>query len=106
MTRIVFTDTGAEIDAEFLARRLAISPDALQRGLRAGTITSRFEKGEGEDAGRVRLTFFSPARRSRIIADESGDVLSCVSSPLSSVRAAALRGPDMDGADRQDGQGQ
>ena len=45
--------------------------------MREGTITSRFERGEGEDAGTVRLVFFSRARRIRITADEGGNILTC-----------------------------
>ncbi|NKN00627.1 MULTISPECIES: DUF6522 family protein [Rhizobium] len=44
------------IDAAFLARRFAISPDALRRHMKLGLVRSLVERGEGEDAGRTRLT--------------------------------------------------
>ncbi len=65
------------IDADIVAKALKIEPQELQQRMRDGTVTSRFERGEAEDAGRIRLTFFSGSRRARITADESGAVLSC-----------------------------
>lgn len=75
MTTIEFVDDQVQVDADVLAKALRIGPEALKQGMRDGTITSRFERGEGEDAGRIRLTFFSAERRVRMIADESGNLL-------------------------------
>lgn len=75
-----------EVDAGVLARAFRIGTDDLQQGMRAGTITSRCERGDGTDAGRVRLTFWSPDRRVRVIADDSGRILTCT------VAAPAARG--------------
>lgn len=86
MARIEFVDGRAQIEAGFLARTHAVSPDELQRGMRGGAITGRLERGEGEDAGRIRLTFFSPRRRSRIVADETGRIVTCVTVPLAGTR--------------------
>jgi hypothetical protein len=66
-----------QVDAAIVAKALKISPHDLKERMRNGTVTSRFERGEGQDAGRVRLTFFSDRRRVRITADTSGTVLSC-----------------------------
>ncbi len=77
MVRIEYVDNGVEVDAGTLAQAFAISAEDLRLGMRDGAITSRFERGEGEDAGRVRLTFFSADRRVRMIADDRGRVLSC-----------------------------
>lgn len=71
------TDDGVQIDADLLTRSFRISSDELKQGMRDGSITSRFEKGEGEDSGRIRLTFFSANCRVRVTADDSGNVLSC-----------------------------
>ncbi len=62
--------------------------------LRQGAITSRLERGVGEDEGRVRLVFFHGNARLTVVADEAGrilrqTVLSFGSSPLPS----ALRRP-------------
>lgn len=82
MTQLEFSNDNVSIDAAVLARAFGISADDLRHGMRDGTITSRFERGEGEDAGRVRLLFFSPARRIRITADQSGKVLTCGAADL------------------------
>lgn len=77
MTRIEYVNDGVQVDASILAQAFAISAEDLRLGMREGSITSRFEQGEGEDAGKVRLTFFSADRRVRMIADERGSVLAC-----------------------------
>jgi hypothetical protein len=77
MTRIEYINDGVQVDAGMLAQAFAISAEDLRLGMREGAITSRFEQGEGEDAGKVRLTFFSADRRVRMIADERGSVLEC-----------------------------
>jgi len=77
MTPVEFSEGNVSIDGAVLARAFGISDDDLKQRMREGTITSRFERGEGEDAGTVRLVFFSRARRIRITADEGGNVLTC-----------------------------
>ncbi len=77
MSRIEFANGSVQIDAADLARALQISTDALKHGMRDGKITSQFERGEGEDAGTVRLTFYSAIRRVRVTADGRGNVLEC-----------------------------
>lgn len=77
MAWIEYTDDGVQVDASILAQAFAISAEDLRLGMREGAITSRFEQGEGEDAGKVRLTFFTADRRLRMIADERGSVLAC-----------------------------
>jgi hypothetical protein len=68
-----------QIDAEIVAKALGLTPEDLRQQMRDGTVTSRFEQGEGEDAGRVRLTFQSATRRARFTADSSGAILSATS---------------------------
>lgn len=77
MTPVEFSEGNVSIDGAVLARAFGISDDDLKQRMREGTITSRFERGEGEDAGTVRLVFFSRARRIRITADEGGSILTC-----------------------------
>lgn len=66
---------GFEIDAAVVAEALGLTPEAVMQGIRDGTITTRSEHGEGEDAGRHRLTFFGPGKRLRLILDETGHIL-------------------------------
>lgn len=102
MTQLEFSKGNVSIDAAVLARAFGISADDLKHGMRDGTITSRFERGEGEDAGRVRLLFFSPARRIRITADQTGKVLTCgaadLAAPPGLARPAAAAGHAPPGA--------
>lgn len=100
MTSIELTDEGIRIDAAVLARAFGISTDDLKQGMREGAITSRFERGEGADAGTVRLIFFSPGRRVRITADESGKVLTCDAADFVGTPASgnAMRGAAASGA--------
>lgn len=74
--KIEFGPDKIEIDAEIVARTLKITPEDLRARMRDGTVTSQFERGEGSDEGRVRLTFYSATHRARIIADTTGTVLS------------------------------
>lgn len=63
------------IDARDLGQLLDLPPEEVQRLMRAGEITSRFETGEGEDAGKVRLTFLHRGRRVRLTCTTDGTVL-------------------------------
>src|SRR5690606_3683497 len=49
---------GFAIDAADLGQLLDRPAVEVQQLMRSGTLTSRFERGEGEDEGRNRLTFF------------------------------------------------
>ncbi len=73
--RLEPTDGGMTIDAADLARLLDLPAEDVRRMMNDGFITTRFERGEGEDAGRYRLTFFEGDRRIRLIVDGSGEVL-------------------------------
>lgn len=75
MTTVEFAEDGVRIDAAVLAKAFGISADDLKQALRDGTITSRFERGEGKDAGKARLVFFSSNRRVRLTVDNCGNVL-------------------------------
>lgn len=76
MSTVSFSGDDIEIDAGTVARAFDIDTDALRAAMRAGTITSRTERGEGEDAGRWRLSFFSANRRVRFTCDAGGAVIS------------------------------
>ena len=66
------------IDAKDLADLLELSPADVQSKMRAGDITTRFEIGEGEDAGRIRLTFLHSSKTVRLTCTEDGTVLKTV----------------------------
>ncbi|WP_372841003.1 DUF6522 family protein [Phaeovulum sp.] len=64
-----------QISAEEVARGLGMTPADVMLGIRQGQITSICEAGVGEDAGRHRLTFFSPTRRLRLTVNSHGKVI-------------------------------
>ncbi len=64
------------LDSAFLAERLGIDREALRRGMRLGQVTSRVEQGNGEDAGRTRITVRTPRAAWRAILDQADEILS------------------------------
>jgi hypothetical protein len=75
MDPITFTDKGIDIDAAVVAKGLYLEPEALRAALRDGTVTRTVEKGEGEDAGRYRVTFYAPTRRFRLLFTTTGEIV-------------------------------
>lgn len=63
------------VDASLLSGLLDICPSDVQVLLRDNQITSIYERGEQEDAGRHRLTFFYEGRRVRLTVDPSGRII-------------------------------
>lgn len=74
--KIDMTGGQPTINAVDHGQQLDLPPDKVQSLMRAGEITSRFETGEGDDKGKVRLTFFHRGRRVRLTCSEDGTVLS------------------------------
>lgn len=75
---------GFEIDAAYLAQHFRLDPSEVPNLLRSQRIIARCERGEGDDAGRYRLTFRFGASRLSLIVDESGEV----------IRRTAIRWPN------------
>jgi hypothetical protein len=75
MPRIEFDDGIVQIDASLIAEGLGIEPSRLQAAIRERRITSRYERGIDQDAGRHRLTFISERRRLSFILDDAGNVV-------------------------------
>ena len=55
---ITYSEAGFTVDAELVAGKLGLSPEAFWREMRRGVV----ERGEGDDAGHTRLTFRYRAR--------------------------------------------
>lgn len=53
-----------------VAPQLGLAPDAFWREMQRGIVYGVVERGEGEDAGRTRLTFRYRARSWSIILEE------------------------------------
>lgn len=75
MTKVQFENGTFDVDAEIIGRGLGLEPERIPAMMRNGEISSRAERGEGEDAGRYRLTFFHENNRFYLIVDESGRIL-------------------------------
>jgi hypothetical protein len=60
---------GVVIPAEWAAERLGVPLAAFLADLRAGRVYSLMERGEGEDAGRLRATLRNRARELRVVVE-------------------------------------
>lgn len=60
---------------EVVAEGLKVPIETLLPGMKAGLVYQVTEKGEGEDAGRLRVTFRFRSRQCRLIVEESGRIL-------------------------------
>ncbi len=76
MTTVELGGNGFVVEAESIAEAFGISATSVQELMRSGAITSRCEKGEGEDEGRWRLTFFYNNRAFRLTLDEAAKIIS------------------------------
>ena len=94
MTQITFADQMIEIDANLVAKGLRMDPDALRVALQDGSVTRIVEKGEGEDAGRFRVTFFSPTCRLRLLFTAEGVILQTSTVDYSRKPRPAVPRPD------------
>ncbi|OZA13275.1 MAG: hypothetical protein B7Y02_06275 [Rhodobacterales bacterium 17-64-5] len=72
---IEFENGTIQVRAEDVASGLKLTPEEVMQGFRNDAITSLCEKGLGEDAGRLRLTFRSSRWRLRLIVDADGAIL-------------------------------
>jgi hypothetical protein len=59
---IKHVEDGFVIDAKLVADKLGLSPDAFWREMKRGIVYGVVERGKGDDAGRMRLTFRYRAR--------------------------------------------
>ena len=66
---------GFEVDAVYLARHFGLDPAEVPGLLRDRRLQARCERGEGEDAGRHRLSFRLGASRLTLIVDDTGKIL-------------------------------
>lgn len=75
MTKIQFEAEAISVDASLIAEGLAVEAEQVPALMRAGEITSRFEHGIDEDAGRYRLSFFRQRRCLQLIVDPGGRII-------------------------------
>jgi hypothetical protein len=76
--KIEIIDDQPVIDAHDLGPLLGLAPAEVQTKMREGEITSKYELGQDEDAGRFRLTFYYAAKRVRLTCAQDGTVISTI----------------------------
>jgi Family of unknown function (DUF6522) len=59
---IMLSKDNVLVKAEFVAEKLGLTPDFFWREMKRGIVHGVVERGDGDDAGRVRLTFRYRAR--------------------------------------------
>ena len=77
------------IEAAEIARLLELDASVFQDLMRSGSIKSTIEQGEGDDAGKFRLTFQSPRWRVRLTCKDDGEVLTLTRVRLTAPPSAA-----------------
>lgn len=92
MTSVELNDEVSVVDALVLAGAFGLTEDEVREKMRGGLITSRSEKGEGEDEGRWRLTFHHDGRALLVIVDDRGTVLKRTTFPIRIRQVAARLG--------------
>ena len=68
--QVEITNGDIVVDAVLLGELLGIQPAEIPALMKAGAITSTFEKGVGDDAGEYRLSFFYRNRRLQLGVNE------------------------------------
>lgn len=76
--RIEIINDQPVIDAQDLGALLDLEPAQVQAKMREGEITSKYEVGQDEDAGRFRMTFFYNGKRVRLTCAADGTVISTI----------------------------
>jgi len=76
VTSVTTGENGVIVAAEIIAEAFGLAPSQVQGLMQSAAITSRFEKGEGEDAGRSRLTFYHNGRAFRLTVDDNNQIIS------------------------------
>ncbi|MDX1821138.1 MAG: DUF6522 family protein [Paracoccaceae bacterium] len=82
---------GIVVPAEVLGAAFALPAADVPALMRAGTLTSRLEQGQGTDAGTYRLTFYHGAQALRLIVDTQGQILKRTRFPVTRRPAPARR---------------
>ncbi|MGH8169049.1 MAG: DUF6522 family protein [Steroidobacteraceae bacterium] len=79
------------IDAALIASELELEPAGVLEAMRAGRLTSRWERGVDNDADRYRVTFFHGNRKLCLVVDANGLVLERSLRQLHSLRGGPVR---------------
>ncbi len=75
MSAVSIGDGQVTVEAALVAGGLGLDEPRLRDLMRAGTITTVCEAGEGDDAGRTRLNFLYGNRVLRLTVDAAGELV-------------------------------
>ncbi|WP_022705004.1 DUF6522 family protein [Pseudorhodobacter ferrugineus] len=75
MTPVELGENGFVVAAESIADAFGLAASAVQGLMQSNAITSRCEKGVGEDEGRWRLTFYYNNRAFRLTVDGASQIV-------------------------------
>jgi len=70
---ITVSEDGVVVEAELVSGKLGLSPDAFWRAMKRGIVYGVVERGEGDDVGRMRLTFRYRARSWSVTLEKLDD---------------------------------
>jgi len=82
MSDVTIETEGFSVDALLIGDAFGIAPMSVPERMRTSQITSRCETGVGEDAGRIRLTFFYEGKAFRLTVDSDGVILTRSTFPV------------------------
>jgi|TARA_R100000005_G_scaffold33903_1_gene15476 hypothetical protein len=75
MIRLEAMGGDVEIDADIVAKGLKMDVSRLRTDMQAGRVTCQCERGIEEDAGRMRITFYSKTCQYRLVVDDRGRIV-------------------------------
>ncbi|MFD2857974.1 DUF6522 family protein [Seohaeicola zhoushanensis] len=82
MSDVTRNADGFEVDARLLSATFGLTEREIKARMRDGRITTLSEKGEGEDEGRWRMTFYHGTQALRLTVDKDGNLLSRSTFPV------------------------
>lgn len=75
MGEIEISDGSVYLEASLIAADFGLDAPGVLEAMRTGRMTSVWERGVDDDAGRYRVTFFHENRHLRLIVDADGQIL-------------------------------
>ncbi len=75
IVKVEFADGNPLVDAAQIAPLMDLDVIGFQALMQSGGISTGVERGTGDDAGKLRLTFQSPLWRVRLTCAQDGTVL-------------------------------
>ena len=75
MGQIELSDGSVYLEASLIAADFGLDAPGVLEAMRTGRMTSVWETGVDDDAGRYRVTFFHENRQLRLTVDVNGQIL-------------------------------